>query len=50
LSDVQIRAAVELAEKVRRVPAGKVLQTAFALLEEAEQEKKSGERGACGCS
>jgi len=34
LSDAQIREAVELADKVRRVPADKVLQTARALLAE----------------
>jgi 4-carboxymuconolactone decarboxylase len=34
LSDSQIREAVELADKVRRVPADKILNTALAHLEE----------------
>jgi AhpD family alkylhydroperoxidase len=50
LSDAQIRAAVELAEKVRRVPVEKVLQTAFALLEREEPEKAGGGRETCGCN
>jgi len=35
LSDTEIREAVELAERVRRVPADKVLKSALAHLEEA---------------
>lgn len=34
LSDEEIAAAIELADKVRRVPAGKVLDVASRLLEE----------------
>jgi len=50
LSDAEIREAVELADKVRRVPADKVLQTAFALLEAQipGQTEESGD--SCGCS
>jgi 4-carboxymuconolactone decarboxylase len=34
LSDLQIRAAIELADKVRQVPARKVLEAAHRLLDE----------------
>lgn len=50
LSDSEIREAVELADRVRKVPADKVLQTAFALLEERPATHKGKERDACGCS
>ena len=50
LSDGEIREAVELAEKVRRVPADKVLQTAFALLEELNPGCNEEAGGSCGCS
>lgn len=50
LSDAEIREAVELAEKVRRVPADKVVQTAFALLEEMNPGRKEEAGDSCGCS
>jgi 4-carboxymuconolactone decarboxylase len=50
LSDADIREAVELAEKVRRVPADKVLQTAFALLEVQCEDRKEEGGNSCGCS
>lgn len=50
LNDLQIRAAVELADKVRRVPAEKVLQTAFALLERHQSTRTRSEAAACGCA
>jgi hypothetical protein len=34
---------------VRRVPADKVLQTAFALLEKQNRTRIESERHACGC-
>lgn len=50
LSDAQIREAVKLADKVRRVPADKVLQTAFALLELKNAVGPHTEGIPCGCS
>jgi len=50
LSDLQIREAVELADKVRRVPADKVLQTALALLEAKKSATPDVEKKPCGCS
>jgi len=49
LSDSQISEAIELADKVRRVPADKVLQTALALLGEENRVEQENESGACGC-
>ena len=49
LSDAEIRQAVELADQVRRVPAEKVLQTAFALLEEADSTESDHGSASCGC-
>lgn len=50
LSDAQIRQAVELADKVRRVPEEKVLQTAFALIEPGLSPEADKMSPACGCS
>lgn len=50
LSDGAIRQAVEIADQVRRVPAGKVLQTAFALLEEESPRQPRRAGDSCGCS
>jgi 4-carboxymuconolactone decarboxylase len=49
LSDLQIREAIELADKVRRVPADKVLQTACALLEVKNAKGPDTEDVPCGC-
>ena len=49
LSDAEIREVVELADKVRCVPAGKVLQTAFALLDEPDRGQVEAAGGSCGC-
>ena len=49
LSDAQIREAVELADKVRRVPANKVLQTAFALLTREDSAESTQSGGSCRC-
>lgn len=48
LSDLEIGEAVALADKVRRVPADKVLQTASALLER-QMGARVSESDACGC-
>jgi len=50
LSDSQILEAVELADKVRKVPADKVIQTARALLEPTNSSESRKKGGACGCS
>jgi 4-carboxymuconolactone decarboxylase len=49
LSDSQIREAIEWADKVRRVPADKVLQTAYALLESKNTAEMDTEDVPCGC-
>lgn len=49
LSDSEIREAVELADQVRRVPSNKVLQTAFALLEDLDPGKVQEVGNSCGC-
>jgi 4-carboxymuconolactone decarboxylase len=50
LSDAEILEAVELAEKVRRVPADKVLQTAFALLEDQNPGQIQETGDSCRCT
>ena len=45
LSDTQIEEAVRLADRVRRVPARKVLDTAKALLETSRRERSIEEHG-----
>jgi AhpD family alkylhydroperoxidase len=49
LTEQQIREAIQLADKVRQVPARKVLAVATALLAEAEVEAPAEEsRSGCG--
>lgn len=50
VSDVQMREAVRIADKVRRVPARKVVQTALARLEESPKESSEAAGAGCGCS
>lgn len=50
LGDIEIDEAVALADKVRRVPAEKVLQTASALIERQSRVRVEGGGDACGCS
>jgi len=50
LSDTQIKEAVKIADKVRRVPARAVLQTAMSRLEESPKEMADPAGAACGCS
>jgi 4-carboxymuconolactone decarboxylase len=49
LGDSKIREAIELADKVRRVPADKVLQTAYALLEVNNTAGSDMKNVPCGC-
>ena len=50
ISSLQIREAVRIADKVRRVPARHVLQTALARIEERAEESEQRDDTACGCS
>lgn len=50
LSESQILEAIELADKVRRVPADKVIQTACALLEVTDSSERNEKPLTCGCS
>lgn len=49
-SDVQIKEAVQIADKVRRVPARLVLQTAMARIQEDEASATETKGADCGCS
>ena len=46
LTDAEIAAAIELADKIKRVPAGKVLEAATGLLSKPNAEPKTAP-GAC---
>lgn len=50
LSDKQIKQAVQVADRVRRVPARAVLQTALARLEESPNGLDETAGSGCGCS
>ena len=50
LSDIQIKEAVKIADKVRRVPARMVLETARARIEENPNEAEGMAESGCGCS
>ncbi|OVE73334.1 hypothetical protein BVX93_01980 [bacterium B13(2017)] len=47
ITDEQIKEAIELADKIRKVPEGKVLNTALAHLE--NKEYKSNKTPECEC-
>ena len=49
LSDSQIKEAVRIADKVRRVPARMVLQTALARIDGAETGVDEAPKAGCGC-
>lgn len=49
LSDPQIKQAVRLADKVRRVPAREVLHSAMARLADGAPARGATREGACGC-
>ncbi len=49
LDDAEVREAVELADRIRQVPAEKVLQTAFALIGEPCPARLESGGGGCGC-
>ena len=49
LGDSEIREAVEIADKVRRVPAKMVMQTALARIEESLGDSTEVTGGGCGC-
>jgi 4-carboxymuconolactone decarboxylase len=50
LSDSQIEQAVKIADKVRRVPARMVLETARARIEESPSGSDETAGPGCGCS
>ena len=50
LSDPEIREAIEIADKVRRVPAKMVLQTALARIEESPSDSTEAAGAGSGCA
>lgn len=50
LSDREIKAALEIADKVRQVPARAVLETALARLESSLDDTADAVSSSCGCS
>jgi 4-carboxymuconolactone decarboxylase len=50
VSDTQMREAVRLADRVRRVPARKVLKAALTMLEEKPRTSAAPTTAVCGCS
>jgi len=49
-SDAQIKQALQIADKVRRVPARLVLQTAMARIQEDATSATEAKGADCGCS
>jgi len=49
-SALQIKEAIEIADRVRRVPAGQVLRTALARIEEVASGVSEGATARCGCA
>jgi len=50
LTDLEIREAVEIADKVRRVPAKMVMQTALSRIEESPSDTAEATDAGCGCA
>ena len=50
LDDRQIEAALEIADKVRQVPARAVLETALARIETGTDDAADAASSECGCS
>ena len=50
LSDREIEAALEIADKVRQVPARAVLETAFARINISPDDTADAVSSECGCS
>ena len=50
LSDPEIREAIEIADKVRRVPAKMVMETALARIEESPNNSTEATGAGCGCA
>jgi 4-carboxymuconolactone decarboxylase len=50
LSEIQIKEAVKMADKLRRVPARMVLQTALARIEESPNGSVETAEAGCGCA
>lgn len=49
VSDVQMREALRIADKVRRVPARKVMEAALARLAESPEGTAEPAAAGCGC-
>ena len=49
LSDREIEAALEIADKVRKVPARAVLETALAKIESSPDDTADAVSSGCGC-
>ena len=49
LSEMQIKQALQVADKVRRVPARMVLKTAMARMGDSPDESTEASGGGCGC-
>ena len=50
LSETQIKSAVQIADKVRRVPAREVLQTALARIGQSSKRSVETAGAGCGCA
>jgi len=50
LSDIQIKEAIQIADRVRRVPARKILQTARAMIGENSSGSPETAGARCGCA
>ena len=50
LSNIQIKEAVQIADKVRRVPARTILQTALARIKESPNVMAETAGAGCGCA
>ena len=49
LSEIQIKEALQVADKIRRVPAQMVLQTAMSRIGETTDGSDEANGGGCGC-
>lgn len=50
LSEIQIKEAIQIADRVRRVPARKVLQAARERIEESPHGPAEAAGAGCGCA
>lgn len=50
LSGCEIKEAIQIADKVRRTPARRVMQAALARIDESAKESAGSAQAGCGCS